>query len=164
MRSIALDVKVDDRGQPRAASAEARLERSPAHVWRVIEDVDRYPERIPMIHRVRVSGERATVDLKFKLALFSVGFTFVVDVRAEKEKWLELKWISGEPRDITLRFDLEPLDDGKACLLRSTGAFDVMSLGWLAKYFLRHHPEIQFGVIPGVAVGLLESMRKAATA
>lgn len=36
-----------------------------------------------------------------------------------------------------------------------------MSLGWLAKYFLRHRPEIQFGVMPGVAVGLLESIRRA---
>jgi ribosome-associated toxin RatA of RatAB toxin-antitoxin module len=162
MRSVAVEVKVDEKGQPREATAEARFEQPVARVWRVIEEVDLYPERVPMIHRVRLNGERATVDLKFRLSLFSVGFTFVVDVKSEKEKWLELRWVSGEPRDIRLRFDLEPLDDGKACLLRSTGAFDVMTLGWLAKYFLRHHPEIQFGVLPGVAVGLLESMRRAA--
>ena len=53
------------------------------------------------------------------------------------------------------------IDDGKACMLRSTAAFDAMSLGWLAKYFLEHHPEIQFGVMPGVAIGLLASMRLA---
>lgn len=104
----------------------------------MIEDVvDRFSERIPMIHKVRLDGSRAHVDLKFELSLFSVGFHF------------ELRYVSGEPRGIVLRFDLEELDDG------------VMSLGWLAKYFLEHHPEIQFGVVPGVAVGLLESMRNA---
>ena len=164
MRSVAVEVKVDDQGKPREATAEARIACSAARVWRVIEEVDRYPERVPMIHRVRLDGDRATVDLKFKIALFSVGFTFVVDVKSEKEKWLELKYVSGEPRGIILRFDLEPVDDGKACVLKSTGAFDATSLGWLAKYFLRHHPEIQFGIMPGVAVGLLESMRRAAEA
>jgi hypothetical protein len=93
-----------------------------------------------------------------------VGFQFVVDIDREHEKHLELRWVSGEPRGIRLRFDLEPLDEGAACRIRSTGEFDPMSLGWLAKYFLKHHPEIQFGVMPGVAVGLLVAMRSAAEA
>lgn len=126
-----------------------------------------------MIHRVRLDGKRAAVDLKFKLSLFSVGFHFVVELQ-----WLELRYLSGEPRGIKLRFDLEEADDGKATVLSSTGACytpafaggpDVMSLRWLAKYFLKHQPETprsprSFGVIPGVAVGLLESMRRAAGA
>ena len=41
------------------------------------------------------------------------------------------------------------------------GEFDLMSLGWLAKYFLRHHPEIQFGIFPGVALVLVDSLRRA---
>ena len=138
-----------------------RLERPVAEVWRIVEDVDRYADRIPMMHRVRRDVDRATVDLKFKVALFSVGFQFVVDVDKKHESHVELRWVSGEPRGIRLRFDLEPLDDGKATMLRSSAAFDAMSLGWLAKYFLKHHPEIQFGVMPGVAVGLLQSMRQA---
>jgi len=162
MRSIDLKVHIDEGGQARGATAEARIDRPVATLWKVIEEVDRYPDRLPMIHKVRLDGTRAHVDLRFKIALFSVGFHFVVDVHHEKERWLELRYVSGEPRGICLRFDLEPLDDGKACVLRSKGEFDVMSLGWLAKYFLRHHPEIQFGVIPGVAVGMLESMRRAA--
>jgi ribosome-associated toxin RatA of RatAB toxin-antitoxin module len=162
MRSVDVTVEIDDAGLPRAAVANARIDRSVADVWKVVEDVDRYPERVPMMHRVRRVGERATVDLKFKISLFSVGFQFVVDVVKKHEQSLELRWVSGEPRGIRLRFDLEPLDDGAACLLRSTGEFDAMSLGWLAKYFLKHHPEIQFGVMPGVAVGLLESIRRAA--
>ena len=161
MRSVAVTVQIDDAGLPRGATAEARFDRSVADVWKIVNDVERFADRIPMMHRVRLNGDRATVDLKFKISLFSVGFQFVVDVARKHEESLELRWVSGEPRGIRLRFDLEPLDDGAACRLRSTGEFDAMSLGWLAKYFLRHHPEIQFGVMPGVAVGLLESIRRA---
>jgi len=159
-RSVAVTVDINDAGLPRAARAEVRIARPVADVWKVVQDVDRYADRIPMMHRVRSDGDRATVDLKFKVALFSVGFQFVVDVERKHEESIELRWVSGEPRGIRLRFDLEPLDEGAACRLRSTGEFDAMSLGWLAKYFLKHHPEIQFGVMPGVAVALLQSMRQ----
>ena len=162
MRSVDLKVHLDEDGTPRGATAREKLNVPLDRLWDVIVDVDRFPGRIPMMHKVRLEGTRATIDLKFKLALFSVGFHFVVDVKKEDKKWLELRWVSGEPKGIKLRFDLEETDEGKATVLTSTGEFDVMSLGWLTKYFLKHHPEIQFGIIPGVAVGLLESMRKAA--
>lgn len=162
MRSVDLKVHLDDDGTPRGATAREKLNVPIDRLWDVIVDVDRFPGRVPMMHRVQLDGSRATIDLKFKLALFSVGFRFVVDVKREDKKWLELRWVSGEPKGIKLRFDLEETDEGKATFLTSSGEFDVMSLGWLTKYFLKHHPEIQFGIIPGVAVGLLESMRKAA--
>lgn len=170
MGSVDVHVEIDASGRTTSATAEAIIDRPVNVVWRIVEDVDRFPGRIPMISKVKLAGdrtkgerERATVHLKFKLALFSVGFDFVVDVKSEQGKWVELAYVSGEPRGIRLRFDLEPGDpDGKSTRLKTTGAFDVMSLGWLAKYFLKHHPEIQFGVIPGVAVGLLESIRVAA--
>jgi hypothetical protein len=163
--TVDVRVEIDEGGQARSATATARLDYPIERIWRIVEDVGRYPGRIPMINRIELDGDRATVQLKFKIALFSVKFEFVVSVSKEakdSERWLELRWVAGEPRGIKLRFDLEPLDGGAATLLRSTGAFDVTSLGWLAKYFLKGHPEIQFGVIPGVAVGLLEAMRLAA--
>jgi hypothetical protein len=160
----AVDVKLEMAadGQPLNATAVSRVDSSIDRVWKVIADVEGYSDRIPMISKVRLDGRRATVHLKFKVSLFSVGFDFVVDVTSEEKKFLELRYVSGEPRGIKLRFDLEPLDGGAATELKAYGAFDPMSLGWLAKYFLRHHPEIQNGIIPGVAIGLLESMRKAA--
>jgi ribosome-associated toxin RatA of RatAB toxin-antitoxin module len=159
---VAVVVSMDSAGLPKSAKAEGRIERSVADVWKVIDDVNSYPDRIPMMSRVRLAGERATVDLKFKVALFSVGFQFVVDITREREKSLALGWVSGEPRGIKLRFELEPLDGGAACRLRTSGEFDPNSLGWLTKYFLKHHPEIQYGVMPGVAVALFASMRAAA--
>jgi hypothetical protein len=105
-----------------------------------------------------------TIQLRFKIALFAVHFEFTAEVRTEDERRLELKWVAGEPRDILLRFELEPLDDGQACLLRAEGQLDPTSLGWLAKYFLRHHPEIRFGIVPGVALALFDSVRRGASA
>jgi len=160
--SVNVALKIDDNGYANCATAESRIEASLDRVWTVVTDVDNFAGRVPMIHRIRVDGKRATVQLRFKMSLFSVGFEFVVDEHSEEKRWIELRYVSGEPRGIRLRFDLEPLDDGEACLLRTTGEFDVMSLGWLAKYFLKHHPEIQCGVLPGVAIGLLEAMRRAA--
>jgi len=162
MTETAVHVRIDEAGRPRSASAEARIEQPPDRVWAVVSDVARYAERIPMIHRVRVEGDRVTVDLKFRVTLLSVGFQFVAVVTQEPGRWLELRGVAGEPRGIRLRFDLSPLDGGRACTLRSDGEFDVQSLGWLAKYFLRHHPEIEYGIFPGVALALVESMRRAA--
>jgi ribosome-associated toxin RatA of RatAB toxin-antitoxin module len=160
--TVNVTLQVDGNGYANNATAESRINAPVAKVWEVVTDVDKYPQRVPMISKVRLDGKRATVQLKFKLSLFSVSFEFVVDEVNEPMKWIELRYVSGEPKNIRLRFELEPLDDGKACLLRATGEFDVLSLGWLAKYFLKHHPEIQCGILPGVAIGLLEAMRRAA--
>ncbi len=151
-------------GLPTGASATARLERPIARVWQIVADVERYPGRVPMIERVRKEGERVTVDLKFKVSFVSVGFQFAAAIAVEPERSLELTWVAGEPRAIRLRFSLEPLAGGRACRVTTDGEFDVRSLGWMAKYFLKHHPEIQHGVYPGVALALLDSIRRAAEA
>lgn len=159
-----IDVKVamGDDGRVRAASATLRIDAPVARVWRLVQDVEGYAGRVPMIHRVVRNGDRATLQLKFKLSLLSVKFEFVVDIVRDHERSLELRWVSGEPEGIVLGYELTPLDGGEACELRATGQFDLMSLGWFAKYFLRHHPEIELGVLPGVAIGLLDAMRRAA--
>jgi hypothetical protein len=69
--------------------------------------------------------------------------------------------VAGEPRELRIRFDLEDVGDGTT-RVRGAISFDVFSLGWLTKYFLKHHPEIQYGIFPGCAVALVDSMRKAA--
>ena len=164
-RSPLVQVRLTPEGQPLGASAVARIERPVARVWSIVADVDRYAERVPMVSKVKRSGERVVVDLKFKVALFSAGFQFTADiVKDEAARWFEIRWVEGEPRGIKLRFELEPLDGDKATLIRANGEFDAMSLGWLVKYFLKHHPEIQHGIFPGVALVLLDAMRRAAEA
>jgi carbon monoxide dehydrogenase subunit G len=148
--------------RPMGATAVTRIDRPLARVWQVVSEVDRYAERVPMVGRVRRQGERVEIDLKFKVALFSAGFQFTADVKMEREKWLELSWVAGEPRNIRLRFELTPLDGGQATLVRIDAEYDAMSLGWLVKFFLKHHPEILHGVFPGTALVLLDAMRRAA--
>jgi hypothetical protein len=147
--------------RPVGATAAMRIAAPPARIWAVVSDVSNYGANIPMIHRVRRDGDRVNVHLKFKVALFSVGFDFTADARYDEGHWLELDWVAGEPRGIFMRFDLEPGPDG-GTVLGTTVRYDLFSLGWLVKTFLKHHPEIQFGVFPGTALVLLEAMRRAA--
>jgi hypothetical protein len=157
-------VRLDGDGKPVGAAAVARIDRPVAEVWAAVSDIERYARHLPMVHRARRSGDSVTFDLKFKIGFFSVGFQFSADAVYEAERWLELRWTAGEPRDIRLRFELTPIEEGRACLVEGDGEFDLMSLGWLAKYFLRHHPEIQYGIFPGVALVLIDSLRRATTA
>jgi hypothetical protein len=125
-------------------------------------DIERFASRLPMVHRVTRNGDQVNFDLRFRVGLiFSVGFQFGARAVQEPGRRLELRWTSGEPRDVLLRFELTPVDGDSACLVESEGAFDVMSLGWLAKYFLKHHPEIRFGIFPGVALVLIDTLRRA---
>jgi Polyketide cyclase / dehydrase and lipid transport len=163
-RDATITVRIGADGRPRGAAASLRLERPVADVWAVLSDVERYAARLPMVHRVRKDGDRVRFDLKFKIGFFGVGFHFVADATYEEQKWLDLRWRAGEPKNIRLRFALAPADDGKACIVEGDGEFDVDSVGWLAKYFLKHHPEIEFGIFPGVALVLVDTLRRAVDA
>ncbi len=160
---LVVEVDLDGAGQPRSAVAAGRVAVPRARLWSYIADVDGYAGVVPMLHKVKRDGDRVTVHLKFKIALFSVGFHFVADAVYEEGRWLELRWVDGEPRGLAIRFELD--DDGAdACRLRARISFDVFSLGWLAKYFLKHHPEIQYGIFPGCAIALHDSLRRVAEA
>jgi ribosome-associated toxin RatA of RatAB toxin-antitoxin module len=157
-------VRLGADGRPVGAAAAARIDRPVAAVWAALVDVERYASHLPMVHRTTRRGDDVTFELRFKIGFFGVGFHFTARTTQEPEKWLELRWVSGEPRDIRLRFELTPIEEGRACMVEGDGEFDAMSVGWLAKYFLRHHPEIQFGVFPGVALSLIDSLRRAVAA
>jgi ribosome-associated toxin RatA of RatAB toxin-antitoxin module len=152
-------IERDPHGWPASAKASGLIRVPPARLWSAIADVEGYADRVPMLDKVTREGDRVTVRLRFKITLFSVHFQFVADARYEEGRWLELSYVSGEPRALKLRFDIE--EDPSGSLLHASIGFDVDSLGWLAKYFLKHHPEIKFGIFPGSALALLESMRRA---
>jgi carbon monoxide dehydrogenase subunit G len=149
-------------GLPAGATAALKVAATPERLWSVVSDIASYAEHIPMISKVAREGDRVKVHLKFRISLFSVGFDFTADGFYKENEWLEMRWVAGEPRDLRIRFDLEPVDGGT--LVHASCHFDLSSLGWLVKYFLKHHPEIQWGVFPGTALTLLESMRKAVEA
>ena len=156
-----VQVRVTRDGRPIGAAARTQIERPIADVWAVLSDIERYARHLPMVHHAKRRGDSVTFDLKFRVGFFSVGFQFTADATYEAEKWLELRWTAGEPKDIRLRFDLAATEDGKACIVHGDGEFDLHSLGWLVKYFLKHHPEIEHGIFPGVALVLIDSLKRA---
>jgi carbon monoxide dehydrogenase subunit G len=147
---------------PRGAIAAVRVAAPPERVWAIIRDVEAYPSRIPMIDKVKVEGDRLTMRLAFRIALFTARFGFTATLTRDEGRSLEVKYESGEPRDILLRFDLVPTPDGDGTLLYVASSFDLSTLGWLVKFFLKHHPEIRYGVYPGSSLALLDSIRQAA--
>jgi carbon monoxide dehydrogenase subunit G len=149
-------------GSPIGAIGEMRVEAPLAEVSAIVRDVGRFALRVPMIDRARRDGARVELRLRFKIALFSVKFGLVTEVVTETDTRFELRYVSGEPKDMQLAFELEPIADGAATRVRVAVSYDIMSLGWLVKTFLRHHPEIRFGVYPGTTLTVLDSIRKAA--
>ena len=142
-----------------APPPEGGIERPVARVWSTIYDVERFARYLPMVNHARRRGDSVAFDLKFRVGFFSAGFEFTTHVTYEEEKWLSLAWTAGEPRDIKLRFALTPVPEEaqSACMVETEAEFDVQSLGWLVKYFLKHHPEIQHGIFPGITLVLLDS-------
>lgn len=154
-------VRRDETGRPLAAVAAHVVHAPVERVWSVVSDVKSYPGRVPMLEKVELKGDRVVVKLRFGMSLFSVGFSFTADVTREAGKSIELTHVAGEPDRLVLRYDLEALEDG-VTQVHAGITFEPDSLGWLAKYFLRHHPEIRYGIFPGCAVVLIESMRAVA--
>ena len=154
-------LEVDAEALPVGATGELVIDASPAEVWRVVRDIDRYAERLPMVHRMIVDGDKVVMKLKFRLAIFSARFGFTSRMTSEPERWLDLAYVSGEPEGIHLRFELEPANGGQATRLSAHTSFDILSLGWLVKVFLRHHPEIRYGVFTGTTLVLLDAVRRA---
>jgi len=161
MQELTLTTRLGRDGLPISASCDGMIAASAERVWSVLEDVERFAGRVPMISKVRRSGDMVDVDLKFKIALFSVTFRFGARAEIDRGKRLELIGTSGEPKDIRLTMEVEPA--GEHARLRTHTSFDLYSLGWVTKYFLKHHPEIQCGVFPGVAIALHTFLGRAAT-
>ena len=148
-------------GHPVGACAARRLRADRDRVWRVITDVDGMASRVPMIQKVHRDPRHITVHLRFGVSLFSANFAFKVDPVVDEGRSLELRYVEGEPRDLTIRHELVNAADPAHVLLYTSVGFDVYSVGFLAKFFLKHHPEIRYGVYPGSALALLDSVRRA---
>lgn len=149
-------------GGPVGSTAVRRVGVSPARMWAIISDVGSYGGRVPMMDQVRMDGRFVTAQLRFGVSLFSTKFSFKVERVMDEGRSVELRWVEGEPRDLHIRLGITPASTPDACLLRVDISFDIFSLGWLAKFFLKNHPEIRYGVFPGAALTLVETMRAVA--
>jgi len=153
-------IRVGADGHPVGACAARLLRADRDRVWRVITDIDNMPSRVPMMQKIHRDPRHVTVHLRFGLSLFSANFAFKVEPVIDEGRSVELRYVSGEPHDLTIRQDLVAASDPAHTLLYTTIGFDVYSVGFLAKFFLKHHPEIRYGVYPGAALALLDSVRR----
>lgn len=148
-------------GGPVGAVAARLLPATRERVFRTITEVDRLAERVPMMDKVQLEGGRVTVHLRFGIGLFSARFSFKAERRVEDGHAMELRYLEGEPRDLRIRHEVHDAGAAGSSVLFTTVAFDAFSLGFLAKYFLKHHPEIRFGVFPGSALTLSDAVLRA---
>lgn len=153
-------IKLGADGGPVGSTAARCLRATPDKVWRVLYDVDGLADRVPMIQKVTREGRYSRVHLRFGVSLFSANFAFKVERFSEENRWVELRYIDGEPRDLLIRHELVPAANPAHTLVYTFIGFDVFSVGFLAKFFLKHHPEIRYGVFPGSALALLDSVRR----
>lgn len=158
-----LRIKNGRDGYPVAATAWGRVDVSPKAVWKALSDVRQFAGRVPMIDHVEVIGDVVDFELKFGVSLLSVRFSFQTRMQAVEGKSLTLTYESGEPKDMEMSFYVEPIaGNPDASLFGVHIGFDAHSIGWLAKFFFKRHPEIQFGVHSGSALTLFDAMTRAA--
>ena len=150
---------VSPTGKPIGAWGAISISRPLDEAWKTIAEVQHLWDRVPMVHRVDVGTDRLRMQLRFKIALFAVTFGFEVAIHWIGDHSLELTYLSGEPRDMHLRFDMVSGASAEETILYVRGSFDVDSVGFLAKYFLKHHPEIRSGIFPGVVVSIMEAIK-----
>jgi ribosome-associated toxin RatA of RatAB toxin-antitoxin module len=158
-QSLACEVHLQD-AAPFGARAQVVIAAPPERVWQLLTSFDRYPEKVPMIHAATLDGDRLTLALRFRMAIFSTTFEFTARVEREEGRRLSLSWIEGLPREIHVGFDLTPTPQGT--LLACDLSYDIRSLGWVVKYFLKHHPEMALGSYAGTALVLVDAVRRAA--
>ena len=150
-------------GKPYKASALIIIDASAESVWQRVWDLDSLPAFIEMVESFQTlkshdDKELVRVNLRFKIAFFSARFHFVARVRRLSQRYLELSYHSGKVRDVLIRFEVKGLQDGRSVLLCLV-AFDPNSLGWLVNVFIKHHPEIEWGIHAGSAMSIADAVR-----
>jgi hypothetical protein len=118
-----------------------------------------FVRHIPMVRELKRDGDRFTIELQFKVTILSVRFGAKMRATRESREALRFDYIEGEPEALSLRFAGHKLED--KALLQIDVAYDADSLGFLAKYFLKNHPEIRDGAYAGTAISIVEALRTA---
>lgn len=114
---------------------------------------------IPMVRNLQIVGDNVRIELQFKVAFLSVKFGCRAKIIREANNIVRVEYVDGEPAGLRLRFTLLPDGEGLSRVEVESG-FDLDSLGWVAKYFLKHHPEIRPGVFAGVGYAISDVIRR----
>ncbi len=154
-------------GHPRAASALMLVNASADLLWDIVGSIERFPKLIRMVGGVRhlpptpEGLEVVHVELRFKIAFFGTKFDFVATREFIGDRRVELRYLRGKVRDAYIDVEVAPISETQSALRCKVG-FDPFSLGWLVKIFLRHHPEIEFGLHAGSVMSIVQAGCEAA--
>lgn len=155
-----VEIKLDSKGTAVGARGWHRIELPPAKVIERVahlasaDDVGKHlPPTLAMVRHIKRHGDVIDLGLQFKVAFLSVKFGTHMKLALEGQT-ARITYLSGEPRDLALVMQLHAEGDAASVLELDVG-FDIDSLGWVTKYFLRHHPEIRTGIFSGVACTVL---------
>jgi hypothetical protein len=155
-----VQIRLDGAGTAIGARGWHRIELPPAKVIERVshlaaaDDVGKHlPATLAMVRHIKRNGDVIDLGLQFKVAFLSVKFGTQMKLALDGET-ARISYLSGEPRDLALVMRLHP-DGETASVLELDVGFDIDSLGWVTKYFLRHHPEIRTGIFSGVACTVL---------
>lgn len=157
-RNARIELFVGSDGNANAASAVLAVRAAPPKLWAAMRRFDGYAERIPMVEQIERRDAEVDLRLRFRLSMISARFAVRARVEEDPERELRFVYLSGEPRDADLRIRLEPAGEGASTLHVYSG-FALDSLGWVVKYFLKHHPEIRAGVHAGAAFSIATALR-----
>lgn len=156
-----------DGERPRASSALMAVAAPADVLWSIVGDIDRFPKLIRMVHSVRHLEPTAAgvdvvkVNLRFKVAFFSTKFDFVATRAVTGDRRVEVHYLSGKVRDVVIELEVLEVDEEHS-VLRCHVGFDPLALGWLVKVFLRHHPEIEWGLHTGSVMSIASAGCEAA--
>jgi hypothetical protein len=114
----------------------------------------------PLIKSLELRGDTLAIGMQFKVSFLSVKFGCRGNIVREGENTLRFVYLDGEPTHTWLRFDLSPGTQANESVIDIGVGFDLDSLGWVAKYFLKHHPEIRPGVFAGVAYAIADAIAR----
>jgi hypothetical protein len=151
-------------GRPSSATCLMAIPAPAGSVWTRIRGLDALPALIEMVESLTSlppgpQGEELVhVKLRFKITIFTARFDFVARIERQDEHRLELIYHSGKVHDLRICFELAPVSADSSVLLCRVG-FDPRSLGWLANIFIRHHPEIEWGIHAGSALSVAQAAR-----
>jgi len=154
-------------GRPRAASALMLVDAPADLLWEIVGSIDRLPKLIRMVSSVRHLAptpeglDVVHVELRFKIAFFGTKFGFEGTRELTGERRVEVRYLRGKVRDAYIDLEVAPVSETQSALRCHVG-FDPLSLGWLVKIFLNHHPEIEYGLHTGSVMSIVEAARQAA--
>ena len=133
------------------ATVEARLDAPPAVVWRLITDVERYPEWRPDVERVTRLEDRRGLPV-WREALGTGALTFETVARDSAERLVVRIADEGLPFGGTWTYRLTPTDPGTLLTITEDGEVDNPLFRFLSRYVFGHENTIR---------GYLDALRTA---